>query len=354
MKRDDGKVARQSRAGGWPWHEKRSTCRWIWLAVTFLALACSPCNCCSLYPAPASPYASENRLQDVLGKVEPVVLAEREPMLASVSPDGKWMLVLLQDSGPVLAIDLEHNQEYEVLPDKGSHGQWLNESYAVVGRMMLHVPSLETWRLESRYPDPDSLDVLEGADHVYALENLTGGGSVLVTTDPAFPYWVSVNWEGTELGEHLSGIPHTIIQAGGIHPDPNQKHYSPDGRYYMLDVGQAYLEGVRFTRKPLGYGPVMFDAATGQEIARALKRDWDAYFLGWAYDSSGAYFMFIPSTADADLLHPRHPIYKLLVPGATPRGTPMPMYTPTPTRDASVPPGATVIPLGTSTSPTGP
>ena len=72
-------------------------------------------------------------------------------------------------------------------------------------------------------------------------------------------------------------------------------------------------------------------------MAHAFKWGWYSYFLGWAYDSSGAYFMFRPMGVDADVLHPRHPIYKLLVPGAKPRGTPVPVYTPTPSSSSGAP-----------------
>lgn len=211
---------------------------------------------------------------------------------------------------------------------------------------MLHVPSLEMWRLEKRKPDSDSLDKLEGASHIYALDY--GGHADLVTTDPDLPYQVVFNWNSDEIEAHLADVPHTIIQGGRPPFDPDPRYYSPDGRYYIAN---------RPFRNPDGGGgrqEAMFDAATEKEVAHAYKHYWSTYFLGWAYDNSGAYFMFKPRTADADVLHPRHPIYKLLVPGATPRGTPVPMYTPTPTSEGGVPQGATLIPVGTSTSPTGP
>ncbi|MFQ6102456.1 MAG: hypothetical protein ACE5OS_14685, partial [Anaerolineae bacterium] len=331
----------------WVQRKERRTLRWVWVALT-LAMG-TGLGCGIGYNMPANPYPGENRLDDVLGEVEPVVLAEREPMLASpVSPDGKWMLVLLQESGPVLAIDLEHNQEYQVLPDGGSFGLWLNENYAAFrGGMMLHVPSLEVWRLESRHPDPDSLDKLAGAAHIYALDNFTGGGSVLVTTDPNLPYEISVNWDGAELEEHLSGIPHTIVQGSGLFFDPTERHYSPDGRYYV---------GPRPVWKPFTDKSdtllAIYDAETDEEVAHAFKWYWYSQLRGWAHDSSGAYFIYKPRGVDADVLHPRHPIYKLLVPGATPRGTPVPVDTPTPSGSSRAPDaGPTWRPVLTVTDP---
>ena len=329
------------------------TPRWAWVV---LALTMGAGLGCGIgYNVPVNPYPSENRVDDILGEVEPVVLAERGPGLSSkVSPNGRWLIVNLENvqgnMDQLIAIDLEHNREYQIAEGLWARGLvWLDDNHAVIdvasGPVVFRASDRTVWSLENQMPRPDSLGGLGGADFIYAIEELRGGGSCLVTTDPDFPYLVAVNWEGAELEENLSGIPHTIIQTGLVF-DPDARYYSPDGRYYIAersfrDPGSFMTHGQE----------AMFDAATEKEVAHAYKHYWATYFLGWAYDSSGAYFMFQPRGADADILHPRHPIYKLLVPGATPRGTPVPMYTPTPTRDSSVPPGATVIPLNTPIPP---
>ncbi|NHZ72602.1 MAG: hypothetical protein GWP17_05925, partial [Aquificales bacterium] len=70
----------------------------------------------------------------------------------------------------------------------------------------------------------------------------------------------------------------------------------------------------------------VFDATTDEEVVHAFKAGWYSQFRGWAHDSSGAYFVYKPRGGGADLLHPRNPVYKLMMPGFTPRGIPVPMY----------------------------
>ncbi|MCR4407941.1 MAG: hypothetical protein NUW24_13660 [Anaerolineae bacterium] len=317
------------------WYRRKESRRgWVWVALT-LAVG-TGLGCGIGYNVPANPYPGENRLDDVLGEVEPIVLAEREPMAASLSPDGKWMLVLIRETGPVLAIDLEHNQEYEILSDGGTTARWLDDNHAFLRRgIILRVPDIEMWQVERlSFPDPapTDIDVLRDAKFVYVLVGWPSSVPVLVTADPSVPYEVAVNWSVEEVEAHLAGIPHTIIQAGGLLFDYNSRHYSPDGQYYVAP------RPVNVPGDSLDYPLIaMFDAATEKEVAHAFKWGWHGDFRGWAYDNSGAYFIYKPWGVDADVLHPRHPIYKLLVPGATPRGTPVPVSTPTPSSEGRVP-----------------
>ncbi len=199
---------------------------------------------------------------------------------------------------------------------------------------MLQVPDLKIWSLTDREPTPDGLDKLEGASHIYALD--FEGHAWLVSTDPAYPHRVTVNWNSDELEAHLADIPHTTVKALGLQFDTNtQRYFSSDGRYYITNRPFGDPDGGG------GMMAAMFDAATNQEVAHAYKYYWNTYFLGWAYDSSGAYFMFQPRSGDADVLHPRHPVYKLLVPGAAKRGTPVPVPTPTPVGKSRAPGGST-------------
>jgi len=326
--------------------QSRTDRRWAWVMLAGLAVACGPCNCLNIgYNVPANPYPGENRLDDVLGEVEPIVLAEREPMAASLSPDGKWMLVLIRETGPVLAIDLEHNQEYEILSDGGTTARWLDDNHAFLRRgIILRVPDIEMWQVERlSFPDPapTDIDVLRDAKFVYVLVGWPSSVPVLVTADPSVPYEVAVNWSVEEVEAHLAGIPHTIIQAGGLPFDYNSRHYSPDGQYYVAP------RPVNVPGDSLDYPLIaMFDAATEKEVAHAFKWGWHGDFRGWAYDNSGAYFIYKPWGVDADVLHPRHPIYKLLVPGATPRGTPVPVSTPTPSSEGRVPGVGQLRPVG--------
>jgi len=68
----------------------------------------------------------------------------------------------------------------------------------------------------------------------------------------------------------------------------------------------------------------IYDAQTDEEVAHAHKRGWVEYIRGWAYDSSGVIIQYAGGSVDEDAANPENPIYKLLVPGATPSlvGTP--------------------------------
>jgi len=148
-----------------------------------------------------------------------------------------------------------------------------------------------------------------------------------MTTDPALPY---VIWSGFgaspgfvnhDLEAFLADRPHTIVRRE-ITVGWNEPVYSPDGKYYIN--GRPFDD-------PTGLGgrkPAMF-SADGQEIAYGYKYGWHQIFLGWAYDSSGAYFVYQPATPDGDALYQKWPLYKVLVPGALLRGTPAPASTPT-------------------------
>ena len=319
------------------WQRKRPVRRRVWMALGLVVA--SSLGSCIGYNIPAAPnYASENRIQDVLGQIEPVVLAEKNPLDAKLSPDGRWMLVLSRvegKDGPLVAIDLERSEEHLVLAN-GSFVTWVNNTHAVLDKgIMLRVPDLKMWSLTDRKPTPGGLDKLQGASHIHALN--FEGHAWLVSTDPAYPYRVTVNWNSDELEVHLAGIPHTTVKASGLQFDTNtQRYFSPDGRYYITN--RVFSEP---NEKLEQFQEAMFDAATNQEVAHAYKYYWNTYFLGWAYDSSGAYFMFQPRGVDADVLHPRHPVYKLLVPGAAKRGTPAPVSTPTPSGKSRAPGGST-------------
>jgi len=151
---------------------------------------------------------------------------------------------------------------------------------------------------------------------IYALPDFGGGGVILVTADPKYPCVVITDWSSREIDEQLEDIPHQTVHVEPI--DPRIKTYSPDERYYVK-AGEIY------------------DAQTDELVAYADKQVWVGSVLGWAYDSSGVYIQYSGGSVDESAANPESPIYKLLVPGATPRGTPVPVYTPTPASDGRVP-----------------
>jgi len=74
MKQDDGKVARQSRAVAWRRHKRQSIHRWAWAIPAMVVAASLACGIG--YYVSDNPYPAENRIDDVLGEIEPVVLTE--------------------------------------------------------------------------------------------------------------------------------------------------------------------------------------------------------------------------------------------------------------------------------------
>ncbi|MFQ6102506.1 MAG: hypothetical protein ACE5OS_14935, partial [Anaerolineae bacterium] len=115
------------------------------------------------------------------------------------------------------------------------------------------------------------------------------------------------------IDEQLSDTPHEIVR-GTTYVDSYERTYSPDGRYYVYT--------------PISDRTAIYDAQTDEIVTYAYKRMWRGGALGWAYDSSGVYVIYFGATVDEGAANPYHPIYKWLVPGATPRGTPIPVSTP--------------------------
>ncbi len=236
------------------------------------------------------------QLDEVVGEAELVVGAKYGIRYASVSPNGRWLMAQLNKAQPTrtLLVDLEERKLYRLDMDSGAI-QWLDNHhvYSIFPPKIFRVPDMVWWKLEIRSttrPDPNSLEELAGADHIYALSS---GSSGLVTTDPDLPYEVGVNWDGEEVAANLADIPHTIFCNGacplGIPPPGNLERYvSPDGRYY---VETARHPDVRYHIK--SGEPVIFDAWTGERVAHIYKWDWGLRSLGWAADSSGVYFELV-------------------------------------------------------------
>ena len=286
------------------------------------------------WSSPEERYARLNELTEVVGEVDLIMGAEREAGSAKISPDGRWLLVKLmhRDREWISAhggtgtewvlVDLVNNVEY-ALPLHGSTARWLRDDlFALKGAPyhLVHVPDLKITPLEKR----EDFEVLEGADIIYALPTFGVGGTTLVTNDPRYPYWVLA---GPELGTWLESVPSQIVYADKG-PDPKAKTYSPDGRYYL--TRSVYI----------------YDAQTDELVAYCNKKGWVGSDLGWAADSSGVIIQWHGGSVDEAAANPENPIYKLLVPGATPRGTPVPVSTPTPSSEGRVPGAGQLRPVG--------
>ncbi|HEY4688901.1 MAG TPA: hypothetical protein VIK33_06295, partial [Anaerolineae bacterium] len=292
-------------------------------------------------PGPGYDY---NRLDVVKGQVELVVPAEEQTLLAKVSPDGRWMW-LSAWNGQARLIDLERNLQYD-LGNKYRNACWLDDEHLVTFTEMLRVSDMARWSLhwlDGYYEDSHSLRELSGAPHIYAIECLTSGYD-LMTTDPAYPYVLSTRGPIDAVETKLANVPHTILTRDLFSYGWRIPAYSPDGRYYIKTAPPDPTPPG--PKDSLARGPyaAMFDAVTDQRVAHAYKWVWNTIFLGWAYDSSGAYFLYRPTSPAGEMLYQQWPIYKVLVPGAQPRGAPAPAtFTPPPTFTPVVP---TATPLG--------
>jgi hypothetical protein len=274
----------------------------------------------------------QEHLDAVLGEAELIVGAKYGVLAAKVSPDGRWLMARLNEGQPKRAIlvNLETRELYR-LDKKAGEIQWLDNNHVYIGEI-LRVPDLVWWPLENRNPDVDSLDALVGADHIFAMDK--GSWTRLVTVDPDLPYAISVNWDGEELETHLANIPHTIHCLSskcpvGIPQPGNQERYdSPDGNYY---VERARHPNERYqTESP---EPVIFNSQTGERVAHIYKWEDGVRTLGWAGDTSGVYLEIVPRGEFFNQEREAHPIYKLLVPGAT-LGPPL--------KEVPLPPGSEI------------
>lgn len=277
---------------------------------------------CLLWVVNQLPFVQQyyaNRLDDVLGEVEPVFLAGDNVGNFFLSPDGKWLYLATpypsNDAKPAM-MNMETYQTYTLDAPLGGGPAWIDDHHFHTGAAIIRVPDLTVWYLKPYFePDKNALATLAQAKRIFAMEELIANGYWLISTDPKAPYMVAAHWTREELEANLAGLPYTIVPrkiwalGTGL---PDEKFYSPDGRYYLTN---ASFRGNNSWR-PLA----IFDATIGKEVAIAEKRGWDGIFLGWATDSSGVYLQFRPAGAGYAGQPAGFPVYKLLVPGQHPSG----------------------------------
>ena len=278
--------------------------------------------CIRIGPSPDYDY---NHLDLTKGNLELVFPASETGFVSGsegMSPDGRWMAVTTLDSdqtrrlNPVSLINLEKNVIYENVVE-GNRVRWLDNNHLRVGFNLIRVSDMVQWELERGDSFEGDLGPLEAADHIFAIDGFNSTYS-LMTTDPDFPYVMDANMSKAETEAFLADRPHTIVKRS-ITLGISEPAYSPDGRYYVL---AGLFEDAVFDSRV--ESPAVY-AADGTEIGHGYKYGWFPTFLGWAYDSSGAYFRYSPRTPDGNLLYRQYPTYKILVPGAASSpGTPIP------------------------------
>jgi hypothetical protein len=300
-----------------------------------------------------SPFYDYNRLDSVNGSVELIVPAESRPLHAQLSPDGRWLWIGHwydeQQGYRYSLIDLVNDRLYEDL-GQGSTARWLDNEHVMIGTQILRVTDMAQWKLQRIEPSTGSLGKLASAKHIYATD-MDSSFYWLTTTDPALPYVIwsefgaSSGITNKQLEVFLADKSHTVITGTDFITGWTQPAYSPDRRYYIkvapADPTPPGPENDMLLRAPYS---AMFDTSTNQQVTHAYKWGWHGIFLGWAYDGSGAYFLYQPRGASGDLIYQKWPIYKVLVPGAQPRGTPAP---------ATFTPASTFTPAPVSATPVG-
>lgn len=287
-------------------------------------------GCIQVGPSPDFDY---NRLDLTKGEMELIVPAEQKIFDASMSPDGKWLFFMSSTDEDRLErpgyyrhtlIDLEQNQQYD-LGISAARRRWVDAEHLAGNGVMLQVSDMVQWPLQGIEPPPGSLGEMATAPHIYAIDGF-GSTYALVSTHPDFPYSMATDFgadagvPNEELAAFLADRPHTIVMRNTSAGHNGHRVYSPDGQYYIED-GPFDDPTHNLTQA----GGIIYDAHTDEEVAYGYKYGWNTRFLGWAGDSSGVYIWFSPRSPAGDGLYNRHPIYKILVPGAEKQGLPVPV-----------------------------
>jgi hypothetical protein len=214
-------------------------------------------------------------------------------LFAAESPTSQWYI-----------LDLQTGQERSVgFEDWGL--KWLSEEEFAAGWTIVNVTDLSVRELKALLVDENenliiALESLRGTKLVYLVQS-TGGVSA-ISNDPAYPYAFYIGNRNYTQGVLQEKFPETkfvvvappyfqptagvrnpgITQRDSIHITSyyaNHDFPSPDGRFYARRVSGGDIEIYQCGKKL---------------VAHAVKSNWDMYPGGWAYDSSGFYFLLEP------------------------------------------------------------
>ncbi len=326
----------------------------LYVGVLFLALVGCGLGCYELNRAwlAACKRAWEEEyygLDEVLGQVEVLVPRQRNPGTARLSPGGTRLLV---GTNEVLRmIDLVDKRDLKV-DMKGAEGAlWVTDDlfalqlggscYFLVDAGDMTRSRFEKIKREDVEDIHETLKALvERATQVYIFEAwspsiwLEGEGFRYAVSNP-FP-----SDQPEKLEALLAETPHLSVPV--FSPSRPGKAYAVDGRLYSPDNRYYAVVPANDVER------VSIYTSEGKLVAQAYNKGWGMGIYGWTYDGSGVIFVMGALGSSAGVFHPEQPIYKLLVPGAVKRGTPVPMSTPTPTPTSEGGlPGATVFPLET-------
>ena len=267
------------------------------------------------------------------GNLEIVIPAEHYITNAQVSPGGTWLVYTYEYQGDngrsniaTSLLNIPENKLYDKPLAGWSGAPWLDDNHFSAGSAILRLSDMVV--IPKVVVDIESIEegkaLLAGATQLFFVQDSSRFS--IQSTDPDYPYTIRFTPYQLGCGD---GYDFTPCAEAMLSPDqtytlterrdvPNEPVYSPDGQYYV--------QRGRYPDDPThslgGQGDQLFLTDTNELLVYGYRYGWNASFLGWAHDSSGAYILYRPRSAMGDLTRSQYPIRKYLVPGAEPRGLP--------------------------------
>lgn len=250
------------------------------------------------------------------GTLEVIVSQTRAPDGVFVSPTGRWLVFPTENTTHWFVLDTQTGQERSLDFDFDSDLRWLNEKEFAAGYKIVNATDLSGLQLtvaDTPKNDIAALEVLRGASRVYLLPTRGTAGVDVLSGDPDYPYgFDAFEAKGAVippyeeetyqvLKERFPETEFVVVEgnyfqptAGIRNPDYTQFkdtplatywHYdfpSPDGRFYARSASENW--GTNLEIYQCGH----------KLVAHVVKDKWHIYPKGWAYDSSGFYFLLRP------------------------------------------------------------
>jgi len=275
--------------------------RWgavLTLGVLALLLLCQfgPCRPRSLKER----LAWSNRMDEVVGRVQLIVPAEREADYAVLSPGGEWLLVMFHREWAVF--DLVRGVEYPrrlKCPDT-SEVRWVDRNRFILGSgfsdcyYLVEMPGMEVRKLAEVEEDPVRL--ARAPWPVYVTKSLGIGGFTAFSLGEE-PFAMPLEGPATDPPAWVKAIPHIRVPRSRSFTG-RQRGFSHGGRCYAT----------------ASLGAQIRLAENNALLARAFKPGWNHRILGWAHDDSGVYFQLGVEGEVAAIHYPWVTVWKLELP----------------------------------------
>ena len=246
--------------------------------------------------------------------VEVIVPAERNPCVIYLSPDGRKMMVTLEQKRMLL--DLTTGQE---LPFRSFHQvAWLDSDLAYVtvnahlDSVVVDTRDMVETPLERIPTEVETFQaVLRRAGQVYVMDDFPKSGTTVIALAQDFKSPSATSYvaflSGEEAEKILEGIPY--IEVLPLWASCPGKVFSHNG--------EMYGDCASYSDKYYVTGTLSIYTKDGELLTEVSRKGYDASPFGWAHDDSGVYFRF-EWAAMWPPVRPPAPILKLLVPTPTP------------------------------------